>query len=96
MFANADLIMDARLHRTSMRATLRTSGTSWAGRWDPTLERKAGGVFPVENLDLGYAAFHISNASSVMALVRAVVGYVMRCNSVPESLATYFKSLRIT
>ena len=66
------------------------------GRWDPTLDRKAGGVFPVEDFDLGYATFHISKASSVMALVRALVGHVMRSNSVPEQLATYFKSLKIT
>ena len=66
------------------------------GRWDPTLDRKAGGVFPVDDFDLGYATFHISNASSVMALVRAVVGHVMRSNSVPEQLAAYFKSLKIT
>ena len=66
------------------------------GRWDLTLDRKAGGVFPVDDVDLGYATFHISNASSVVALVRAVVGHVMRSNSVPEQLATYFKSLKIT
>ena len=66
------------------------------GKWDPTLERKAGGVVPKEDLDLGYATFHISNSSSVMALVRAVVGHVMRTNTVPESLSTYFKSLKIT
>ena len=66
------------------------------GRWDPTLDRKAGGVFPVEDFDLGYATFHISNASSVMALVRAVVGHAMRSNSVLEQLATNFKSLKIT
>ena len=66
------------------------------GKWDPTLERKAGGVVPMEKFDLGHASFHISNSSSVMALVRAVVGHVMRANTVPEPLATYFKSLRIT
>ena len=66
------------------------------GKSDPTLERKAGGVVPKEDLDLGYATFHISNSSSVMALVRAVVGHVMRTNTVPESLSTYFKSLKIT
>ena len=66
------------------------------GKWDPTLERKAGGVVPREDFDLGYATFHISNSSSVMALVRAVVGHVMRTNTVPESLSTYFKSLKIT
>ena len=64
-------------------------------KWDPTLERKAGGVFPQADADLGYASFAISNASSVMALVRAVVGNVMRTNSVPEPLATYFTSVKI-
>ena len=58
----------------------------WAklDKWDPTLERKAGGVFPKEGVDLGHATFSISNASSAMALVRAVVGHVMRTNTVPE------------
>ena len=65
------------------------------GKWDPTLERKAGGVVPREDFDLGYATFHISSSSSVMALVRAVVGHVMRTNTVPEPLSTYFKSLKI-
>ena len=67
------------------------------GKWDPTLERKAGGVVPRENFDLGHATFHISNSSSAMALVlvRAVVGHVMRTNTVPEPLSTYFKSLKI-
>ena len=64
-------------------------------KWDPTLERKAGSVFPQSDGDLGYSSFSISNASSVMALVRAVVGNVMRTNSVPEPLATYFKSVKI-
>ena len=64
------------------------------GRWDPTLDRKAVGAFPVHDFDLGYASFHISNASSVMALVRAVVGHVMRSNSMPEQLAPFFKSLK--
>ena len=69
----------------------------WAklDKWDPTLERKAGGVVPKENVDLGHATFYISNSSSVMALVRAVVGHVMRTNTVPEPLSTYFKSLKI-
>ena len=64
-------------------------------KWDPTLERKAGGVVPKENVDLGHATFYISNSSSVMALVRAVVGHVMRTNTVPEALSTCFKSLKI-
>jgi hypothetical protein len=69
----------------------------WAklDKWDPTLERKAGGVFPKENVDLGHATFYISNASSAMSLVRAVVGHVMRTNTVPEALSTCFKSLKI-
>ena len=65
-------------------------------KWDPTIERKAGGVVPVQDVDLGYATFHVSNASSAMALVRAVVGHVMRTNTVPEPLSTYFKSLKVT
>ena len=64
------------------------------GRWDPTLDRKAGGVFPVEDFGLGCATFRISNVSSVVALVRAAIGHVMRSNSVPEQLATYFMSLK--
>ncbi len=65
-------------------------------KWDPMLERKAGGVVPKSDFDLGHATFHISNSSSVMALVRAVVGRVMQENAVPEPVATYSKSLRIT
>ena len=69
----------------------------WAklDKWDPTLERKAGGVVPKENVDLRHATPYISNSSSGMALVRAVVGHVMRTNTVPEPLSTYFKSLKI-
>ena len=69
----------------------------WAklDKWDPTLERKAGGVVPKENVDLGHATFYISNSSSAIALVRAVVGHVMRTNTVPEALSTCFKSMKI-
>ena len=44
---------------------------------------------------MGHATFSISNASSVMGLVRIVVGHVMRTNTVPDALATCFKSLKI-
>ena len=85
-------------HRTASDRNVGYISSFWEklGKWDPTLERKAGGVVPREDFDLGYATFHISNSSSVMALVRAVVGHVMRTNTVPESLSTYFKSLKIT
>ena len=44
---------------------------------------------------MGHATFSISNASSVMGLVRIVVGHVMRTNTVPDALSTCFKSLKI-
>jgi hypothetical protein len=49
-----------------------------------------------EGVDLGHSTFQISNSSSVMALIRAVVGNVMRSNSVPAVLKLDFLSLRIT
>ncbi len=48
-----------------------------------------------EGTDLGHVTFSINNASSAMALVRAVVGDVMRTNTVPEALSTSVKSLKI-
>ena len=73
-------------------------GSFWTkiDRWDNRLVRKAGGVFPRDDADLGFATFTIANASSVMALIRAVCGEVMRENSCPLPLAIDFTSLKIT
>ena len=73
-------------------------GSFWAkiDRWDNASVRKAGGVFPRDDADLGFATFTIANASSVMALIRAVCGAVMRANACPLPLAIDFMSLKIT
>ena len=64
--------------------------------WDSTSDRKAGGVPLKRETDHGCAAFVVANATSVMALVRAVCGHVMRSNSCPPPLARAFCSLRVT
>ena len=63
--------------------------------WDSTIERKAGGVEPLREPDLQQICFTLSSASSVMALVRAVVGHVIRTGTCPAHLAQAFMSIRI-
>jgi hypothetical protein len=48
-----------------------------------------------DDYDLGHATFQITSSSSVMALVRAVAGHVMRSNAVPADLIRSFMSLKI-
>ena len=66
--------------------------------WDSTLERKAGGIALEfdRDVDLDNMKFTVVNATSVMALVRAVLGHVVRTGTCPEDLKIAFGSLRIT
>ena len=63
--------------------------------WDSTIERKAGGVDPLREPDIQQLVFTLSSASSVMALVRAVLGHVVRTGECPADLAQAFMSIRI-
>ena len=63
--------------------------------WDNTIERKAGGVDSLKEPDIQQISFSLSSASSVMALVRAVLGHVVRTGACPEHLARAFMSIRI-
>ena len=56
--------------------------------WDATLERKAGGVVVQDGMDYDNMALRITGASSVMALVGARVGCVMRGAACPQHLKT--------
>ena len=63
--------------------------------WDSSLERKAGGIDAMVEPDLQRFTLYLSSASSVMALVRAVLGHIVRTGSCPEPLAHAFKSIRV-
>ena len=63
--------------------------------WDSTIERKAGGVDPVQEPDLQQLSFVLSSQSSVMALIRAVLGHVVRTGTCPEHLAKAYCSIRV-
>ena len=66
-------------------------------QWDRHLERKAGGIdTSQEKLKPSQVTkFTLMGSSSAMALIRAVVGEVMRTGKCPPALAQDFKSLRI-
>ena len=63
--------------------------------WDNTIERKAGGIDPLKEPDVQYLNFTLSSSSSVMAMVRAVLGHVVRTGDCPADLARAFSSIRI-
>jgi hypothetical protein len=65
-------------------------------KWDITLERKAGGVVVKGDMDFSQISLVVTNASSVMSLIREVVGQVMRTGSCTEEMAKAFMSLRVT
>ena len=65
--------------------------------WDTSIERKAGGIEIAMGMDYTKVNnFVVANASSVMALIRAVAGHVMRTGECPEHLVQAFASIRIT
>ena len=65
--------------------------------WDRTLERKAGGVKVSPELDLDFVSnLRVTSASSVMSLVRAVVGQIVRTGKIDESLCKDFASIKVT
>ena len=66
--------------------------------WDTTLDRKAGGI-PMdydEDTDITTLKFSVVGASSIMALMRAVLGHVARTASCPDDLKLAFGSIKIT
>ena len=63
--------------------------------WDNTIERKAGGIDPMKEPDVQFLTFTLSSSSSVMAMVRAVLGHVVRTGDCPADLARAFSSIRI-
>ena len=63
--------------------------------WDSSIERKAGGGDCLREPDPQMLTFTLSSSSSVMALVRAVLGHVVRTGTCPEDLAVAFQSIRI-
>ena len=66
--------------------------------WDTTLDRKAGGI-PVEydkDVEISALKFSVVGASSIMALMRAVLGHVVRTGQCPEDLKLAFGSIKIT
>ena len=67
-------------------------------QWDVTIDRKAGGVeVSMEKpIELNALKFSVAGVSSIMALMRAVLGHVVRTGSCPAALALAFKSIRIT
>ena len=76
----------------ALLAEVRKRGRTWA----TSVGRKAGGVTPdPETMD--GTIFVGARVSSVMALVRKVVGHVKRTGDAPEAWITAaFKSLRVT
>ena len=65
--------------------------------WDTSIERKAGGIEISQGMDFKtLSAFIVANASSIMALIRAVVGHVMRTGACPAHLVDAFSKIRIT
>ena len=63
--------------------------------WDSTIERKAGGIDSSAEPDLQRFTLVLASASSVMALVRAVLGHVVRTGKCPADLAQAFKRIRV-
>ena len=64
--------------------------------WDTSVDRKIGGVMP-DPATIDGTNFVGASMSSVMALVRKMVGHVKRTGEAPEPwIATAFKSLRVT
>ena len=66
--------------------------------WDTTLDRKAGGI-PLEydkDTDIATLKFSVAGASSIMALPRAVLGYVIRTGQCPDDLKLAWGSIKIT
>ena len=68
---------------------------SGAKPWDTSIERKAGGINVAEKIDWDSATFHLSNTASFVALLRLVLGEVMRTGRCPECYLQPFRSIRI-
>ncbi len=64
--------------------------------WDPTIDRKAGGATVSPDMSFDGLNLSVVSASSVMALIRAVCGQVMRTGTCDETLARHFRSIRVT
>ena len=63
--------------------------------WDPTIERKAGGVALYEGITMDKINLTVSSTSSVMSLIRAVVGQYQRTGTVEQWLLDNFLSIRV-
>ena len=69
--------------------------TSGELKWDVNVERKAGGL-NLENLSsLCSQSLVVSNSASMMALVRLVVGKLVRTGSIDDELKRCFMSMRV-
>ena len=66
--------------------------------WDTTIDRKAGGAVLSydKDVDVTTLKFSVVSSSSLMALMRAVLGHVVRTGQCPPDLALAFKSIKIT
>ena len=64
--------------------------------WDITLDRKAGGPVVTDQMDINSILLTCVGGSSIMALMRAVLGHVARTGACPDELATAFQSIRLT